>query len=642
MSETWRWRDAIAATAHLQTHETERQVLLLVLQLPFLDASLAARLIGRKSRTAVYRSLAILQSTGLLAAIRPPLQSGHSPSLFYLTDLGLATLALDRDCEPVDLAGHNGVRRVDLRRLLLGLPYLRATYAMLGALVGPVGDGVELLVWERPWRRRFWRPTAKVPVTLGVPAGVTLRRGSETQTVLLFPDVGTIPLRAYREMVQRLFAYRRARGNLPRLAIATGDERRAGAWARLLGDVQRHESEAPLDVSVTTWAELEASPLTLGGGSRVEPTSERTQPAGQRETLGVPWRPRRPAGALPRIVGEAPGIGESDPAVRAVAELTPAERGVLALIGQHPFLPTRRLATLVGATSAVTLRRRNFLLARGLLRLVESGELSPEFAAAELVELTVPGLTLVAAQLGLSLAGAVRWSGLAGGGPSAPVGARRKLISQLAHTLGADALFISLVATARRRHATRGGDDQLLEWRNAASCSRRHLRPDGYGIYRHDGHLYGFFLEYDRGTMSARDYRQKFDAYYDYWTSGQFERDYDGFPTILIVTTDYAAEGRLAKFVCAASVGRGALLPALLTSEWRILRDPSNPDGLLGPIWRTPDSPPHDRRFWPLGRSPTALDATPSSRAVPYPTDGKAVGPSLINAPVGAGCRRIE
>ena len=115
--------------------------------------------------------------------------------------------------------------------------------------------------------------------------------------------MGTIPLRAYREMVQRLFAYRRARGNLPPLVIATGDERRAGAWVRLLGDVQRRESEAPLDVSVATWVELQVSPLTHGGGSRVEPTPERTPPAGQRDTLGAPLLPRRPSGALPWIVG---------------------------------------------------------------------------------------------------------------------------------------------------------------------------------------------------------------------------------------------------------------------------------------------------------------------------------------------------
>ena len=35
--------------------------------------------------------------------------------------------------------------------------------------------------------------------------------------------------------------------------------------------------------------------------------------------------------------------------------------------------------------------------------------------------------------------------------------------------------------------------------------------------------------------MSGRDYRAKFAAYYAYWASGHYERDYDGFPTLLVV-----------------------------------------------------------------------------------------------------------
>jgi hypothetical protein len=171
---------------------------------------------------------------------------------------------------------------------------------------------------------------------------------------------------------------------------------------------------------------------------------------------------------------------------------------------------------------------------------------------------------------------------------------------QLAHTLGADDIFVRLVAAARALAAA-GGDDALVEWRGPAACSRRHVRPDGYGIYRHAGQLYGFFLEYDRGTMSARDYRKKFAAYHAYWASRRFERDYDGFPTILVVAINDAAEKRIAAVVSAAAVGRPAGLPVLLTSEWRISGDPTNLHGLLGPVWREPDAEFHCRRRWGLG-----------------------------------------
>jgi hypothetical protein len=116
-------------------------------------------------------------------------------------------------------------------------------------------------------------------------------------------------------------------------------------------------------------------------------------------------------------------------------------------------------------------------------------------------------------------------------------------------------------------------------------------------MIRRHGETYGCFLELDRGTMSARDYGEKWSGYYHYLESQAFEHDYDGFPAVLVVTTANAAEERIAWSARAASVGRWSSLPILLTCEWRIQRDPSNPDGLLGPIWRMPDDPA--RRRWP-------------------------------------------
>src|SRR3954469_2154661 len=102
--------------------------------------------------------------------------------------------------------------------------------------------------------------------------------------------------------------------------------------------------------------------------------------------------------------------------------------------------------------------------------------------------------------------------------------------------------------------------------------------------------------------MSARDYAPKWAAYYDYRESRDFENDYDGFPTILVVTTDSAVEELIARTVRAASVGRPPVLPVLLTSEWRITRDPTNSHGMLGPIWRTPSAGINERRSWPPAR----------------------------------------
>jgi hypothetical protein len=280
---------------------------------------------------------------------------------------------------------------------------------------------------------------------------------------------------------------------------------------------------------------------------------------------------------------------------RAALGLSAADRALLDLVGRHPFLSPARAAAVLGWPVVACRRRLGRLLAGDLLQRPRPGGDEAAGASARLLELTAGGLRLVASQQGLTLAAAVRANGLAGGGPDQPLGARRQLLAHLRHTLGADAVFVGLAALA---HRTAAGD-ALVEWRSAAACARGPMRPDGYGLYRHSGRLYGFFLEYDRGTMRARDYRRKFAAYHAYRAGGGFERDYDGFPTILVVTTDGAAEARIARAAGAAATGRESGLPVLLTCRWR-LEDARNPLGPLGPVWREARARGRERRVWPL------------------------------------------
>jgi hypothetical protein len=124
-----------------------------------------------------------------------------------------------------------------------------------------------------------------------------------------------------------------------------------------------------------------------------------------------------------------------------------------------------------------------------------------------------------------------------------------------------------------------------------------HRHPDGYGLYHNEGEFHGFFLEYDRGTMNRRDYVKKFSAYDDYAITRHFERDYHGYPTILIVTTSNGTEERKVYVERAAGVDRSVALPILLTCQWRVV-DPANIDGLPGQIWRTPDAEFGDLLCW--------------------------------------------
>ena len=119
------------------------------------------------------------------------------------------------------------------------------------------------------------------------------------------------------------------------------------------------------------------------------------------------------------------------------------------------------------------------LIDLGLARLLDGDEVSGAPQEQGLVELTGSGLALVAAQQGLSLGVAVRLNGLAGAGSDRPAGARRQLLRHLRHTLGADAVFVSLHRIPDRGAGMSG---ELVEWRNAVACSVGHVRP---GRVRH-------------------------------------------------------------------------------------------------------------------------------------------------------------
>ena len=94
-----------------------------------------------------------------------------------------------------------------------------------------------------------------------------------------------------------------------------------------------------------------------------------------------------------------------------------------------------------------------------------------------------------------------------------------------------------------------------------------------------------FFLEHDRGTESRRQYAATFRAHYRYRDSGQAQRDYDGFPTLLRITTDSIAESRIAEEAYGAWAVRNCdALPVLVTTTQRIS---ASDDGIIGRICRT-------------------------------------------------------
>ncbi|HVC33233.1 MAG TPA: replication-relaxation family protein, partial [Chloroflexota bacterium] len=606
MSTDWRWRDAERNCAVLRSHPADRRNLLLLARLPLAPARLIQRLEGATGGASVYRSLARLAKAELVTGLRVPLRPGSAPRLLFLTDLGLAAIALDQRIDVRDLARRNRLRTTDLLALLPGLPHILAAYELLGLLATSRPGRPNLLAWERPWRRRGERRGAKRSVSVSLPAYAALSWDDAWGAFLLVPDLGTFPLRLYRHTLRRLLTLRQNLGDeLPLLVVSTTGAERARVWRELLDDVARDGRSDPLAARVATWETASvdlAGPWPDVGPGALALTARMGSP---------PLHPRKslpPGRRIPCHVGDdlmrPPATGGAARVSLAATYLSPEDHRLLALIGHHPFLPLSAMADVLGWTPAVTWNRCRYLVELGLARHVEAGEGGAKEATIGLAELTRDGLRLVASSQGLPLAMAVRENGLIGGGPVEPVGGRHQLLAHLAHTLGADAVFVTLIASTRRQ----GG--ALLEWRNAAACARGRVRPDGYGLFRDGQQGYGFFLEYDRGTMGERALLTKFSAYYEYRDSGRYRRDYVGFPTILVVAVDNAAEERLARAARYAAIGRPLPIRALLTTEWRISSDRESHAGLLGRIWREPHAAFHDRQSWPADRTPYAESQT--------------------------------
>jgi hypothetical protein len=273
------------------------------------------------------------------------------------------------------------------------------------------------------------------------------------------------------------------------------------------------------------------------------------------------------------------------------------------LLGRHPLLTIRQLALLMAVATQRVRQLRKQLVTRGLVRtqsLAEPNRVAwgtPQLDEhrLDLAELSPSGCRHLAISLGLPVAVARRHHGLFGGS----VAQRRRVKRAVAHTIGANEIFVAMAVQARV--ATGRGADEVLEvWRSAAACERRYCKPDGYGCFRRGNLRYGFLLEYDRGTERAAQYRAKLMAYLAYARSGLAARDFQGFPTILFVTTSPAAEERIARVAARIWARMGyAALPLLTTTTERIRSDER---GILGPIWRCAgdfDDAPDQLQCWP-------------------------------------------
>jgi len=587
------WRMAVSESDSLTSDQAA--TLELIAQLPLASTAHLVPLAGPCDRSTLCRKIGLLVERGLIATLDGPAYGRCRPrQLLLITNLGLAVLAWRRGVDPCELVRQWGLGRRAIEALIGQLPAVFSIYQLLALLAGArSGWTARLLTWHRPWLSPAPLAPAGSRRVRGVrlPAYAVLEWHSYcgqrlSGRCVLVADTGSLPPLAFRSALAQLAqAHLIAQRTTPLVAIATTSHRRLEAWSAVLDSIAGSHRGGPLESCISTWDTWQAEGVALpwtshsGAGAGPAPPPMSVRP----DLQGRPWSD------APRPID----LGRVRAAVREW-DISGGARAALDVIGRHSFLSTTSLGEVLGRDSRWARERRRELVQRGLVRVPASEELPPNLDNRdELLEATVRGLRILAASMGLSLALAERYHGLTGGGPASPIGPRRALFAHLAHTLGADEVFVRIARAARGRR-----NGSLLEWRNAAACAAGRVRPDGYGLLRLGSREYGFIVEFDRGTIHPAALRAKFAAYGRFMPSARAARDYDGFPNILVVTTGPAGEQRIVDAIRAVSAGEGSRLPALVTTvEWL----ESNGDGPFGCIWLEADSVL--RRSWPGTRS---------------------------------------
>jgi hypothetical protein len=564
----------------------EADVLELVAQLPLAPITHIAPFATTGDRATLYRRIAHLVERGLITALHGPPHSRCRPrQLLLITNLGLAVLAWRSGLDCRELVRRWGLSHSAIATLLRQLPAVLSVYELLALLAAcRAGWKARVLSWHGPWGSTgstCWAGGVRLPHC------VLEWQSDREQTLLgkyvLVADAGALPPLALRSRLARLAQMQPSTGRpAPVVAIATTSHRRAEAWSAVLASVANARRGGFLESCIDTWGSWRSGRVVIPrtGHSESERQCPRVRISQRSHEQFRPWS------YFPRPI-------DLERAHAALAEwdISAGGRAALDIIGRHPFLPTSSLGDVLGGNHRRALMWRNELVRRGLIRILAREEVPTNVRAeGELLEATVWGLTRLAGSMGLSLAVAVRHHGLAGGGPLTPVGTRRVLHANMAHTVGADGVFVTIARSARAQR-----EGALLEWRNAAACVWGRMRPDGYGLLRLGPREYGFFVEFDRGTVHPRALRSKFAAYHRYKSTPMAARYFDGFPITRVTTTGPAGEQRVLEAVRAVCVGEASRVPVLVTTIGWLQSDRG---AIWGRIWRDPiDS---RRRAWPM------------------------------------------
>ena len=539
-------------------------ILRLIAEMPLLDRLELSAVSGRRQQR-VYEETAVLRRAGLVGTV-PHATALMSPTRrLYLTREGLHQLAK--------------VEEIGIEELLHKYPVSHHSRSLLLERLDAVGIIYRVassVAWAKGPVRLRWYRSEPLDVVLTLSDGRSLgilRQGATSDRT------------GFSHRIWRLLEGRVPGG----LLVIVPDAVRLRHTRRLL-------QKAP-GLVLMALEEHIAYPSTQN-------PDWRTPSGGSNLALGDALSYVRPGGgvpaeeplARPRVPRDLalPKTGLDLPDHMLPALLKPAEKRVMDILADWPWVTTKDLGALLGVS-----RMR---VSQLLNRLVE-GKLVSRVAAGKrhYLALTDWGLAVLARR-DRTAVGRLRkqWSAepSRSGDPVdwRNIAGRRsgQLARNMEHTEAVH-WFISQVAVQAREQGFR-----VVQFDPPHRASRhfwhqgklRSVHPDAFGILRKDGKNTPFFLEWERRAVRPGTMADRLAPYIRYYSSHDPVDDHGAQPLVLMVFDDPLVEARF------LGVARSELaMTRVDVPLWVSHREALREHGPLGPVWRNPKTLQPARAF---------------------------------------------
>ena len=478
----------------------ETGLLELLAQAPFLDRQEMAAFSCR-SRGAVYEAVHRLEEGGLVDSIPHAADLAPPARRYCLTAGGVRRLAGDQGMTVAGLLRSRAVSQQWRRILLERLDAIASIYRLASTVAGAA----------RPLRLRLYR-AAPLDAALLLPGGRTLgvvRQGPAADRT------------AFAKRLWRL-----GQGPLPGAVLVLASDEVRLRHARWL--LARTPVNALLALERDAALAGTAAPVWRppSGGARLDLdyALERLRPGGEIPVEGPPSQ------------ATLPGDLAGDARRALPALLKPAEKRVLDLLADWPWMLQRDLAGLLGVSETRISRLVNPLELFGLA--------TRPAAAGGRLALTGRGLAFLSRRDRASVGVARRRWSVAPIDDAKPVdwrnvsgGRSRQLLRNTEHT----AAVHGFLAALARQSRSLGWETAQLDPPHRASRHFRHdgtlrsVYPDAFGVLRRGPATWAFFLEWERRAVRPATMAQRLAPYLRYYASHRPTDDHGVRPQVLVV-----------------------------------------------------------------------------------------------------------